>query len=76
MGFPQAGRDLIDKVHGRLRLQRPVLDLVPKRLPFHEFHGDVGPVLAFPDFVDDADVRVGESCSRLGLDQEASLELG
>ena len=56
--------------------ERPLLDLVPERLPFHVLHGDVGSSLAFPDLMDDADVRVGQGRGRLGFDEEPLLELG
>ena len=59
-----------------LRLQRPLLDPVPERLPFHVLHGDVGTFFAFPDLMDDADVRMGQGRGRLGLDEEPLLELG
>ena len=73
---PEARGDLVDEVHGLLRLERPLPDLVLQRLPLDVLHGDVGPVLALADLVDDADVRVVQRRGRLGLDEEALLELG
>jgi hypothetical protein len=75
VGLAQPGRDLAGDVQRLGRLERAPLDPVPQRLPLHELHGDVGPVFAFPDLVDDADIRVGERRGRLGLDEEALLEL-
>ena len=76
VGLAQTRGDLVDDVHGLLRLERPLPDPVPERLPLHVLHGDVGPVFALADLVDDADVRVGQGRGRLGLDEEPLLELG
>jgi hypothetical protein len=76
VGLPQAGRDLVDEADGLPGLERPFLDLIAQRLALHILHGDVGAIFAFTDFMDDADVRMGQRRSRLCLDEKALFELG
>ena len=76
MGLAQPGRNLRDDVQDLFSSKRPLFDPFPERLPFHVLHSDVGAVLAFPNFIDDADIRMGKGRGRLGLDEEPLLELG
>ena len=69
-GIERVG-DLNGDRHDAGNLQRSLLHEVTQRLAFHELHGDERQsVLGLADVVDDADVRMIERRSGLGLGQE------
>ena len=72
----EAARNLFGEVHRFVERKGALRELFLERLPFVVGHGDEQPaVLGLVDFVDGADVRMIESRSRLGFDDEALFSL-
>ena len=67
MGFFQALRDLDRDIESFFERKRASSDLLPEVFPLDILHDDERLAFAFIDFMDRADVRVGQRGGRAGL---------